>query len=272
MRILIFHGYLLSGTGSNVYNARLAAALAALGHEVHLLCQERHPEHLAFIDAAGDWDGGQLRVRALAREPGGDGGRVGSCTVYRPDIGGLLPVYVADSYEGVRARTFAQCSDEEIARYLQANVAAVAEVAALTAAEVALANHLVMGPVILARALNGEVPYAAKIHGSALEYTVKPAPERFAGFAREGLAGARSVLVGSRHTAESLWEAIGDEDLAAAHPPGPAGGGRRAVLAANARGGAWRAGRAHHGAERLGRRFARAAGLARRAGERVRAR
>ena len=44
MRILIFHGYLLDGTGSNVYNARLAAALVGLGHEVHLLCQDRHPE------------------------------------------------------------------------------------------------------------------------------------------------------------------------------------------------------------------------------------
>ena len=41
MRILIFHGYLLRGTGSNIYNANLVRALAALGHEVHLLCQDR---------------------------------------------------------------------------------------------------------------------------------------------------------------------------------------------------------------------------------------
>ena len=41
MRVLIFHGYLLRGTGSNVYNASLAQALARLGHEVHLLCQDR---------------------------------------------------------------------------------------------------------------------------------------------------------------------------------------------------------------------------------------
>ena len=53
MRVLIFHGYLLSGTGSNVYNAHLAAALVHLGHEVHLLSQERHPERHAFIDAVG---------------------------------------------------------------------------------------------------------------------------------------------------------------------------------------------------------------------------
>ena len=65
MRILIFHGYLLSGTGSNVYNARLAEALVGLGHEVHLFSQDRHPERYAFVGAAGDWDSGKLRVSAI---------------------------------------------------------------------------------------------------------------------------------------------------------------------------------------------------------------
>ncbi len=237
-RILIFHGYLLGGTGSNVYNARLAQALARLGHEVHLLCQERHPERLGFVDAAGDWDSGALQVRRL-REPAGEAdagaggaeagtggageGAGGSCTVYRPDIGGLLPVYVADRYEGLEARTFAELSEEELGRYLRANVEAVAEVAARTASELALANHLVMGPVILARALGQTTPYAVKVHGSALEYTVKPEPERFLGLAREGLAPARAVLVGSRHTAESLWRAIADPRLPERTRLGPPG-------------------------------------------------
>ncbi len=180
-----------------------------------------------------DWDGGALRVRELdgAGAAGGarqgesgraDGGR-GRCTVYRPDIGGLLPVYVADRYEGIEARTFAQCSEVEVARYVAANVAAVAEVLALTGAHVALANHLVMGPVILARALDGAIPYAVKVHGSALEYTVKPQPERFLGPAREGLEGASAVLVGSRHTAESLWRALGDAELPRRTRLGPPG-------------------------------------------------
>jgi glycosyltransferase involved in cell wall biosynthesis len=216
-RILIFHGYLLAGTGSNVYNARLAQALVRLGHEVHLLCQERHPERMQFVDAAGDWDSGTLCVRSL-RARG-----AGSCTVYRPDIGGLLPVYVADRYEGLQARTFAELSEGELSHYLQANVDAVAEVAARAAPELALANHLVMGPVILARALGERPPYAVKVHGSALEYTVKPEPQRFLGLAREGLAPARTVLVGSRHTAESLWEAIADPGLPRRTRLGPPG-------------------------------------------------
>jgi len=222
VRILIFHGYLLDGTGSNVYNARLADALAGLGHEVHLLAQERHPEQHDFVDCAGDWDHGALRLnelpRARGRRPGG-----GRCVLYRPNIGALLPVYVADRYEGFQARTFAQCSDEEIARYIEANVAAVRAVLELARPQLALANHLVMGPVILARAFEGALPYAAKIHGSALEYTVKPQPERFLALAREGLAGASGVLVGSRHTALSLWQALGEDGLRERTRLGPPG-------------------------------------------------
>jgi glycosyltransferase involved in cell wall biosynthesis len=212
VRILIFHGYLLNGTGSNVYNARLAEALVRLGHEVHLFNQDRHPERQAFIGAAGDWDDGKLTLSELDACIPATQGR---CVAYRPNIGGLLPLYVQDEYEGVEARTFSRCSDAEIEAYIQANVEAVREVAERVHPEVALANHLVMGPVILARALSAQTPYAVKVHGSALEYTVKPEPERFLPYAREGLAGAKTVLVGSRHTAESLWESLGEADAAA---------------------------------------------------------
>src|SRR4051794_34432860 len=163
MRVLVFHGYLLRGTGSNVYNAELGAPLARAGHEVHMVCQDRDPLALDWVDAAGDWDGGALEVR-VRREPV-------RATVYRPDIGGLLPLYVADRYEGVEARPFPELSEEEVERYLERNVAAVREVASRVRPDVALANHLVMGPAIFARALE-DVPYAVKIHGSALEYVV----------------------------------------------------------------------------------------------------
>jgi glycosyltransferase involved in cell wall biosynthesis len=215
VRILIFHGYLLHGTGSNVYNARLCAALARQGATVDLLSQERHPQDLDFVDAVGGWVAGEPRVEVL-REPV----RV---TAWRPDVGDLLPVYVADRYAGVQARTFAQCSDEEVARYVAANVAAVRDVVARARPDLALANHLVMGPLVLARGLDEDIPYAVKVHGSALEYTVKRDPERFLPAAREGLLRARTVLVGSFHTADSLWAALGDEALPGRTFLGPPG-------------------------------------------------
>src|SRR5258707_7082340 len=87
VRVLIFHGYLLRGTGSNVYNASLAQALAGQGHEVHLLCQDRNAADLDWVEAIGTWDGGLLEVEQVR-----DAGRPGTVTVYRPEIGGLLPV------------------------------------------------------------------------------------------------------------------------------------------------------------------------------------
>ena len=168
---------MLRGTGSNIYNASLARALARLGHEVHLLCQDR-----------------EVQLEGVQ--------------IHNPDIGGLLPVYVKDPYEGFEVKAFPELTDEELDRYIGANVAAVREAASQAGGiDASLANHLVMGPAILARAAIG--PFAAKIHGSALEYTVKPNP-RFLPYAREGMEAASGVLVGSHHTAESLWAALPD--------------------------------------------------------------
>jgi glycosyltransferase involved in cell wall biosynthesis len=191
MRVLVFHGYMLRGTGSNIYNANLAPALARLGHEVHLLCQDR-----------------EVTIPGVQ--------------IHNPDIGGLLPVYVKDPYPGFEVKAFEELSEAELAGYIDANVAAVREVAAAVGGiDAALANHLVMGPAILARA--DVAPYAVKVHGSALEYTVKPFP-RFLPYAYEGMDAANGILVGSLHTGESLWAALPDlpnlKDKTRLGPPG----------------------------------------------------
>jgi glycosyltransferase involved in cell wall biosynthesis len=191
LHILIFHGYLLRGTGSNIYNANLAKALARLGHEVDLVCQDRA------------WNAPE------------------GVTVHNPDIGRVLPVYVADSYEGFDAKPYPELTQSELDHYIEANVAAVR---GLPAPDVALANHLIMGPLVLARGLGDHAPYAVKVHGSALEYTVRPHRARFLPYALEGTRGASGVLVGSHHTAASLWEVLADEpDLPERTRLGPPG-------------------------------------------------
>ena len=197
MRVLIFHGYLLRGTGSNVYNASLAQALARQGHQVHLFCQDRRADEL-------DW------VRETP-----------SITVHVPDIGGLLPVFVADRYEGFKAKTFPELTDAELDRYLEANVNAVRRVVdEFGDPDAALANHLVMGPVILARA---GLRFAIKVHGSDLSYTVGPHPERFVPYAREGTDAAAGILAGSSHTAQALFETVPDPKLPERTRLGPPG-------------------------------------------------
>ena len=216
MRILIFHGYLLGGTGSNVYNARLAAALVRAGHEVHLLCQERDPFEQEWVDAAGDWD---VAARCRSRR----GASPVRATVYRPDLGGLLPVYVADRYEGIEAKPFPELTDAELDGYLERNVAAVREVAELVAARRRARQPPRDGPGraragARRRPLRGQGPrLGARVHGQAAPRALPPLRPRGAG------AGARAVLVGSRHTAESLWAAMDDPGLEARTKLGPPG-------------------------------------------------
>ncbi len=197
MRVLIFHGYLLHGTGSNVYNASLAQALARQGHEVDLFCQDRRFDEL-------DWVRDNPNIR-----------------VHVPDIAGLLPVFVPDRYEGFRVKTFPELSDEELDRYLDSNVDAVRQVIEeYGEPDAALANHLIMGPVILARA---GLRYAIKVHGSDISYTVRRHPERFVPYALEGTASAAGVLTGSSHTAAALYDTVPDPALPQRTRLGPPG-------------------------------------------------
>ena len=84
MRVLIFHGYLLGGTGSNVYNASLARAMRRMGHEVHLLCQDRAAGELDWVDYTGDWDEGELQIHAAGAEPAEGAGRIARKDPQRP--------------------------------------------------------------------------------------------------------------------------------------------------------------------------------------------
>ena len=229
MRVLVFHGYLLRGTGSNVYNARLAPALAPRRRTASTCCaRSRRPEELDFVDAVGTWEGGERARRDAARAGARDGVAARTSAACCPSTSPIA----------TRASRRVRCSSAATRRssaYVEANVAAVRDVRAAPRPDVALANHLVMGPAIVARGLGGDVPYAVKVHGSALEYVVKRDPERFLPWAREGLARARD---GPRRLAPHRRVAVGGDGRrrpARAHAPRAAGRRRRRVPPARRR-------------------------------------
>jgi glycosyltransferase involved in cell wall biosynthesis len=213
MRVLYWHGWLLEGTGSNVYSARVAAAWRRAGHEVVLLCQQPPAERLDFVDGWGTVDGSGVH---LAQEPAGSGGRV---IVLRPDIGALLPVFVYDAYEGFEVKRFVDLAPGELEAYLQRNVAALAAAAAWRPPDAVVTGHVMAGPVVARRAL-GDGSYVAKVHGSDIEYAAR-AQSRYAELAREGLEGARRVTGASRDVLRRALElAPGIEGRTEVVPPG----------------------------------------------------
>lgn len=189
MRILLWHGWLLEGSGSNVATARVAEHLRAAGHDVLLVCQERHPERYPWIDAfatVGEGGPSELTDNAAARS-------IGRCVLLRPRIGSMIPVFVIDRYEGFdRVRRFVDLSEAELEAYLRTNVDALRAAAAWHATEITFTGHAIPGAAIGRRAL-GPGRYVAKIHGSDIEYAVR-IQERYRELAREGLEAARAVV------------------------------------------------------------------------------
>jgi glycosyltransferase involved in cell wall biosynthesis len=185
MRIFLWHGYLLGGTGSNVYTRALAREWSLAGHDVTVFCQEPRPED---YDLAG-------------------------AEVVKPDIGGLLPVFVLDRYEGMEARLLQDLTREERERHVELNAAALRE---RLPADVVFANHVLLGgPVGAASGAR----YTVKAHGSELEYSMRGRPE-LARWGAESLAGAAATFVGSAHIRQVLEDVCGHVDGVHEVPPG----------------------------------------------------
>jgi glycosyltransferase involved in cell wall biosynthesis len=216
MRILLWHGWLLDGSGSNVATARVAEHYRAAGHDVVLMCQERHPERYPWIDAFGSVGAegpSELTVQPVPRAEG-------RCILLRPRIGSMIPVFVLDRYEGFEeVRRFVDLSDHDLGAYLRANVEALRAAAEWHGTEITFTGHAIPGAVIGRRAL-GAGRYVAKIHGSDIEYAVR-IQERYRELAREGLVDALAV-VGPTADALDRCAALvpGIEDLVRIVPPG----------------------------------------------------
>jgi glycosyltransferase involved in cell wall biosynthesis len=186
VRIHVWHGYLLSGTGSNIYTQALVREWGRAGHEVAVVCQERHPERFDL----------------------------GGAAVLRPQLpDGLLPVFVVDRYEGLQPKLLQEWTGEEKRRYVEANASALRS---LGQPDLLFANHVLMGAPVGAAA-GGRL--AVKAHGSELEYAMRGHPD-LAAWGRESLRAAEATFVGSAHIRRVLEEIVGD--VAGVHevPPG----------------------------------------------------
>ncbi len=185
MRILLWHGYLLGGTGSNVYTRQLAREWSLAGHDVTVLSQEAEPERFDL----------------------------GTATTARPEVGGLLPVFVLDRYEGYTVKRVPDCTRAELEEWVEANAAAVRE---LLPADLVFTNHVLLGgPVGAATGAR----YAVKAHGSELEYAMRGNAE-LSEWGRAALTDAAATFVGSRHIREVIEEVCGHVDRVHEVPPG----------------------------------------------------
>jgi glycosyltransferase involved in cell wall biosynthesis len=185
MRILLWHGFLLGGSGSNVYARSLGRAWSRAGHDVTLFSQEPRPE---------EFD-------------------IGEAIAIRPDIDGQLPVFVLDHYEGLHARLLPDFTAAERDHYVECNAAVLRE---HLPADLVFVNHVLMGaPVGAATGAR----YAVAAHGSELLYALRGRPE-LARLGHDALVGGAATYVGSAYIGGLLTQICGPVERMHQVPPG----------------------------------------------------
>lgn len=173
VRIYIWHGYLLTGTGSNEYSQALARTLARQGHDVTVFCQDPDAQSLDL----------------------------GGATVVRPQLPGPLPVFVLDRYADASPALLPDLAREVLDDYVAVNAAAIR---AAGPADLLITNHLLMGgPVGAASGL----PFVVKAHGSELEYAMRGNDE-LCQWAGQTLARALAIIAGSQHIERVVTELV----------------------------------------------------------------
>lgn len=186
MRIYIWHGYLLTGTGSNEYSQALARTLSRQGHDVTVFCQDPDADRLDL----------------------------GGAQVVRPPLPGPLPVFVLDRYADAEPALIGDLDQPTLDAFVLANADAIR---AAGPADLLIANHVLLGaPVAAATGL----PSIVKAHGSELEYAMRDNP-LLCEWARESLTSCLRVVAGSQHIKRVVIELTGLEpDRVDIVPPG----------------------------------------------------
>jgi glycosyltransferase involved in cell wall biosynthesis len=204
--ICILHGYLLDGSGSNLWTRSVVQSLCREGETVHLVCQEPHPEIFDFIGEAHRYhaDGS---VETLFRREVPYKGRA---IMHKPQIGDTLPVYVWDRYEEFsNVRPMIELTDTAINFYLDRNTDALMRIVREQAITSMHVNHAVLMAVVVERVSRAaSIPFAIMPHGSDIEYAVKK-DERFLKMASEAIEKASRVFVIGREMRERVSKVFG---------------------------------------------------------------
>jgi glycosyltransferase involved in cell wall biosynthesis len=210
--ICILHGYLLEGSGSNLWTRCVVESLCMEGHTVQLVCQEPYPERYDCIAEAYRYhlDGTVETILSRAVP------YPGRCIMHKPQLGDTLPVYVWDKYdEFPNVVPMVNLPDDAIEEYVARNAAIVQRVVEERGVTALHANHAVLMSVVAQRVSQATgVPFAVMPHGSALEYAVKP-DERFRRLATSAFSDAGHIFVHGeemRHRVETILPEVTNLD------------------------------------------------------------
>ncbi len=199
MHIGLYHGYELSGSGSNEYTRYLARYFVEAGHQVHIICREKSPENIPYISQAYAWDQNGACQELFQRQNEGQ-----LCVLHQLSHGDIRPVYLTDKQREGQVKSFIALTDDELAAYHQLNEQLLSLILAKHKLDVLHANHVVYQPIAAIKACqSSNTPLIIFPHGSAIEYTVKR-DERYKRLALQGILASAGLIIGNNEVRDRI--------------------------------------------------------------------
>jgi len=190
MKIALYHGYELIGSGSNEYNRYLAKTFLQLGHEVMIICREQQAEQFDFIDKVVTWKNAtRHELKTLNKTK--------QCSLHSIPSGPIYPVYLTDKQRAGNVKSFTDLTDLELLTFISINEEILDAIFKLDRPDLVYASHLVMQPKMAIKACKQyNIPLIFFLHGSAIEYTVKQ-DQRYLEHAKQAIEQCHTIVSGN---------------------------------------------------------------------------
>lgn len=205
MKIGLYHGFNLTGSGSNEFTRYLAKTFLDQGHAVHIICREYHPEKIDYVGQLWQWkrDGGcTISIVKPQYEH--------TCTLHQIPYGDFYPVYISGKKSSETFKEFVDLSDAELDEFKLLNHTLLMKIFSKIDIDILHTNHLVMQPSLAIKPCKANnIPFIIYPHGSAIEYTVKK-DSRYQAEAREAIIACRGLIIGNHEVRDRICRIFPD--------------------------------------------------------------
>ena len=205
MKIGLYHGFNLTGSGSNEFTRYLAKTFLDQGHSVHIICREYQPEKIDYVGQLWQWKRDGSCVTKIVNPQ-----NEYACTLHQIPYGDFYPVYISGKKTSDTFKEFVDLTDEELDEFKQLNHTLLTQIFSKIDIDILHTNHLVMQPSLAIESCKThDIPFIIYPHGSAIEYTVKRDP-RYQAEAREAILACKGLVIGNNEVRDRICQLFPD--------------------------------------------------------------
>ena len=206
--MIVLHGYLLEGYGSNFWIRSVIRALCKNGQTVHLMCQENQAVNYDFISTVYLYHKNNKIEKKLERTVP----YAGQCIMHKPILGDILPVFIDGKYEEFKeAIAMVKLPEHFIKSYITFNSKVLNFIVNKFKLKSIFANHAVLMPTVaqMVASKNG-INFTMMPQSMDIREVVEK-EERFYNYCKNAIGASEKVFVLSQDIKDEVTNIFNKE-------------------------------------------------------------